>query len=177
MQYAIFLSFQSPGPDFVFKFLRLNPTWSTYVPISHKFSNPTASDSSKPWNLSSPMVLSWNSSSSTTYFFFGGEIILPTYTLERESLIIFYTFLFNHSFINRLHNLFMLFETESHSVAQDGLKFTTVLLPQLFKYWEYSLEPLHPYFLHNVTCWYMEMLLNKSKLLKQIQFMLKTHLL
>lgn len=67
----------------------------------------------------------------------------------------------------------MLCEIGLYSVAQSGLKFTTILLPQAFKYWEYNREVLHPAFSIILYGGIWRVLLNKSKLLKQIQYILK----
>lgn len=67
----------------------------------------------------------------------------------------------------------MLCEIGFYSVAQSGLKFTTILLLQPFKYWEYNHEALHPAFTIILYGGIWRKLLNKSKLLKQIQYILK----
>lgn len=93
-----------------------------------------------------------------------------TYSMERHS---HYFLQFSQLFINICINLFILCEIGLYSVAQSGLKFTTILLPQAFKYWEYNREVLHSAFPMILYADIWRMLLNKSKLLKQIQYILK----
>lgn len=149
MQYAICLSSQTTGSEFVFRFSRVSPTWTASVPSPHKFSKPVVSNSSKPWPLSSITIFLLESRTSKNVFFLVGRLFCSHMSWkERDSIFSTLSSLIIYLLI---HLLIYLNLYRSHYVAQSGLRFTIIPLSHPFMYWEYSHVPIQPDFLHNLT--------------------------